>query len=738
MILSASLYAAPAIAQTPAGQDTGSVTRDSLRADSLRRKAGRRRQTLTNIRVEGVAPVVGHVNNLPDVRGTEIYAGKKTEVLHFDSLTVNTALNVTRSVLGRVPGMNVTETENSGFPSNGIGFRGLNPIQSVEMNVRQDGVNIVADLYGYPETYYTPPVEALDRVELIRGASSLQFGPQFGGVVNYILRDGTPNTKPTYEIRQTGGSFDTYNSYASVSGGVNKLTYFAYGQYRGQQGWRENSDVTQLSASGRLGYQANDRVRLGAEYTLLRNRIHMPGGLDNDQFNADSRQSTRTRNWLASPWNIAALTLDADLSKTTRVSSKLSYMFSQRYLVWRNEDGGPSATDEIDPVTNSFAPREVEREYFKNVTNETRLLTTYNLFGRAQSLATGFRVFAGNLHRQEGGPGTTGSDFDMSLTAPYEKDIKFNNTNVSGFVENVFRLSDRFSVTPGVRVEYLHSTARGYTDTAFTPDPQNRTFALAGVGAQYHTTGSTTLYANITQAYRPIEYSYLTPFASLSRIDPNIKDPKGYNADVAWRGNLGQAIDFDLGLFYLAYHDRIGLISGVDSLGTPFTERTNVANSVHKGAETYVDVRPFALFHAPASWGNFGVFDALGYTHARYTTGTYAGNTVEYAPSVVNRAGLSYEKGRLASTAQWSSTSRQFGDANNTTLGYDATVGIIPAYQLVDLSAKYRIMHRTTIGAGVNNLANLHYFTFRTSEYPGPGIIPGIGRAYYVTFSTGL
>lgn len=682
--------------------------------------------------------MVGHIDNLPDIRGTEIYAGKKTEVLHMDSLAVNTALNVTRSVLGRVPGLNVTETENSGFPSNGIGFRGLNPVQSVEMNTRQSGINIVADLYGYPETYYTPPVEALDRVELIRGASSLQFGPQFGGVVNYILRNGSYNTAPTFQFRQTAGSFETYNSYLSVAGGSSKLTYFAFGQYRNQQGWRPNSDVTQLSAAGRVVYDLTPRVKVGAEYTMLRNRIHMPGGLDNEQFNTDSKQSTRARNWLGSPWNIAALTLDAKLSSSTQLSSKLSYMFSQRYLVWRNEDGGPSATDDIDPTTNQFVPREVEREHFTNVTDETRLRTTYSLFGHMHTFATGFRVFAGTLHRQEGGPGTTGSDFDMSLTDSWETDVKFDNTNVAGFVENVFRFSNRFSITPGFRVEYLHSTARGYTDTAFNADPRNRTFALAGIGAQYHTTSSTTLYANITQAYRPIEYSFLTPFASLTRIDPNIKDPKGYNADIAWRGNLGRVIDFDIGAYYLAYHDRIGLVSGVDSLGAPFTERTNVANSVHKGTETYVDFRPLALVGAPESWGSLGLFDALGYTHARYTSGDYAGNTVEYAPSVINRAGITYELNRLSSTVQWSAISRQFGDANNTVAGYDATVGVIPAYQIVDLSAKLRMNAKTFVGAGVNNLNNLHYFTYRTSEYPGPGIIPGVGRSYYVTFSTGF
>ena len=114
------------------------------------------------------APPRAMIGNLPDVRGTEIFAGKKTETIEVDSLPMNSAQDVSRQLFSRAPGANISETATSGFPSNGIAFRGLNPVQSVEMNVRQDGVNIVADLYGYPETYYTPPVEAMERVEMVR------------------------------------------------------------------------------------------------------------------------------------------------------------------------------------------------------------------------------------------------------------------------------------------------------------------------------------------------------------------------------------------------------------------------------------------------------------------------------------------------------------------------------------------------------------------------------------------
>jgi Outer membrane receptor for Fe3+-dicitrate len=316
--------------------------------------------------------------------------------------------------------------------------------------------------------------------------------------------------------------------------------------------------------------------------------------------------------------------------------------------------------------------------------------------------------------------------------------MKFGNFNAAAFAENEFHLTPRLSVTPGARFEFLHSTARGYTDTTFSPRSKNRSFALFGVGAQYQTSASTNIYANATQAYRPIEYSFLTPFASLTRIDPKLEDPKGFNIDLGWRGAIGDAVQFDVSVFDLIYRNRIGLISGVDSSGTPFTERTNVATSTHRGIEAYANVSLTTLLRSNPSAGSLDVYDALGYTHARYTSGEFNGNSVELAPAVVNRAGITYARGRGTVGLQWSFVSRQFTDANNTVASDDADVGVVPAYQLVDLSGKWQLYRTIGIDLGVNNVTNLSYFTMRTSEYPGPGIIPGIGRSIYLGVRAGF
>ena len=138
--------------------------------------------------------VMDGIGQMKDYAGGVIYAGMKNEVLDIDSLDANKAVNNTRQILGRIPGVDITENEMGGFTANGIGFRGFNPYQSIETNTRQNGYNISADLYGYNEAYYLPPMEAVKSITILEDGSALAFGPQLGGVVNYELKDGGPNS----------------------------------------------------------------------------------------------------------------------------------------------------------------------------------------------------------------------------------------------------------------------------------------------------------------------------------------------------------------------------------------------------------------------------------------------------------------------------------------------------------------------------------------------------------------
>ncbi len=695
-------------------------------------------QQLQEVVITGVRAITG-MGYLADSKDNIIYSSKKTEVLLLDSLDANTAQNNPRQVLGRVPGANYSETEGSGFPSNGIAFRGLNPLQSIETNTRQNGYNITADLYGYPESYYLPPLEAVERIEVTRGASSLQFGPQFGGVINYILKKGSTTKPIELNLQQTAGSFGLYNSFLSAGGQLGKFNYYGFAQYQTIDGWRPNSDNKKITAFGRLTYQASKKLSVGVEYSLLRNRVHMPGGFTDSLFYADSRASYRARNWLTSPWNILTGTLDWKISPVTSFSVKSSFNSSARDLVWRNEDGGPAAKDEIDPTTNQYVNRESQHEGFESLTTEARLLSHFQLGNIRNTLAAGVRLFSGSMKRQGGGEGTTGSDFDFTLVTPgYEYDLDFTTTNFAPYIENTFHLNERLAITPGVRFEHIKSTIKGFnpnedkTTIIYSDQARERNILLAGIGVQYKISHSTNLYINWSQAYRPIDYSSLRPLGTIATVDPNLKDSKGFNADAGFRGSIRNYLNFDVGGFYMQYNDRIGVIEITNANGNISPFRTNVANSIHQGLETYIEFNPVKGFTKHSKW-SVSIFNSLALIDAKYASGDFKNKLVEYAPRSINRVGINASIKRISTTFLVSNTAQSFGDASNATMpSPDAVAGLIPSYTVMDWSSTWHIKNYN-LKLGINNLTDQRYFTKRTDEYPGPGIIPSIGRCMYVS-----
>ena len=165
------------------------------------------------------------LQQIPEIVGTSIYAGKKSSLLVLKNVEGNISTNVMRQVMAKIPGIHIWENDGSGIQI-GVATRGLSPNRSWEFNVRQNGYDISADPYGYPEAYYNPQLQAVQRIEVIRGHGALQYGSQFGGMINYILRDGSEFKKPfQVETQQTVGSFGLSNIYAGAGGQSGKWNF---------------------------------------------------------------------------------------------------------------------------------------------------------------------------------------------------------------------------------------------------------------------------------------------------------------------------------------------------------------------------------------------------------------------------------------------------------------------------------------------------------------------------------
>lgn len=685
---------------------------------------------------------ISEIERLPDVQGTIIYAGKKNEVIRLDKLDADLSTNNTRQVFAKVPGLSIWENDGSGIQV-GIATRGLSPNRSWEFNVRQNGYDISSEVFGYPESYFSPPMEALEKIELVRGAASLQFGPQFGGLLNYEIKKAPKDKAFSFETQQTKGSYGLYNAYNAVGGTYKKISYYAYFHHRSADGWRNNSRYAINTGYASLTYDITSKLKLAFQYTRMDYQSQQPGGLTDQQFSQNARQSSRARNWMSTPWNVGAVILDYKMNANANWNLKLFTTNAERNSVGYTR--GINLADSFNISMNSYTPRQVDKDQYVNYGAELRFLQSYPLLNQKSALALGVRAYKGATWRRQLGTGTTGNGFDLSLSKPgYGRELKFETENYALFAENNFKLGHRLTITPGLRCELVNSDARGFINTTASgtiqPATQKRTIILGGIGAGFKTSIETNLYANFSQCYRPVTYSELTPAATTDIIDPNLKDASGYNADFGFRGALKNFLQFDVGAFYLYYNNRIGTI-----LQDKVAYRTNIGASISKGIETFVELDLFKLLNRHSTMAQLRVFSSYAFVDARYTrwnnpalagdpAKAIEGKRVENAPQQIGRYGITYRFKALSITAQLSQVSESFTDAVNTEKANAAgTVGKIEAYQVLDLSTTYLLLSKYTLKAGLNNLTDEVYATRRAGGYPGPGLLPANGRTFFVS-----
>ena len=676
---------------------------------------------------------------LPEIVGTNIYAGKKNALIVLENVQGNITNNTMRQVLAKVPGIHIWESDPSGIQI-GIAARGLSPNRSWEFNVRQNGYDIAADPFGYPEAYYNPQLQAVQRIEIVRGQGALQYGPQFGGMVNYILKNGSEINKPVeFESQQTIGSNGLLNSFNAIGGKKGKVNYYTFFDQRNGEGWRNNSQFFTKAGFGSVTYRFTNQFSLTFELMHSQFRSQQPGGLTDAQIKQDAQQSFRSRNWFDIKWTTPAITLQYEINDHSRWYTKIFGTIGDRNSVGFLQ--GIAVKDTINAATNQYNNRIVNLDRYRNYGIESRLITNYLIGKMKNTVSGGIRLYTGTTDRLADGKGTTGSNYDVSVTGLYPRDVRFESNNAAAFIENIFRLSDQLYIIPGIRYEWLEGAASGRNGLSSTGMAINlqditrsRSFLLGGIGTEFHLTPQTELYANISQAYRPIQFANLQAPPTTDVIDPDLKDGRGYNVDIGYRGKVNNYLQFDVSGFYLQYNNRVGTISPT---GTNYRLITNVGASTSKGIETYIEFNPVRAF-TKSTQADVIVFSSYAYTDAQYSGNHQDAHTkgkkVENAPQHIFRGGISAGYQSLLFTTQLSYVSGTYSDANNTvTVSDNATTGYIPAYAITDLTASYKFSKNLNLKAGINNLWDARYFTRRAGGYPGPGAMPGDGRTFFVS-----
>ncbi len=684
--------------------------------------------------------------SLPDVYETYIYAGKKTDLLQLNPLKGNMAQNMARLQFAQIPGLNMWQMDGAGTQLN-IGTRGTDAHRDIEMNMRQNGYMTNSDAFGYPENHYTVPLQAVQAVQYVRGSAALQFGPQFGGMMNYVLKEGDTTKALAIESEQTAGSNGLFNSYNAVGGTVGKFQYYAYYDNRSGDGWRDNSQFHYYAYYADATYHFTKKISLSFQYSKMKYVQQIAGGLTDTQFDANPKQSKRARNYFEPDINLAAIILKSSLGANTELNITTHFLFGQRNSVQFLNAG--NIADTINAAINNFNPRQVDRDYYNGFTTEARIRHGYRLRSLTSSLSAGLRYFTEVTKRKQKGLGTTGSNFDLLLTQPYGTNLRFTTYNYAVFAENLFQITKAFSFTPGVRYEVIDTRMTGLINHATDNVDYNgnRSFPLFGMGLQYNLNKSGEFYGNISQEYRPFLNANVTPADRLDMIDPNLKDVKGYDIDLGYRGNYKNILSWDVNAFYVFYGDRIGLTTFTDAYGSTHLYTTNIGDAVAKGIESYIEVSLLKAGNTAPADNDIRIFNSLSYTHARYQNAAISksgvntsihGNHVENTPDWIEKAGVTFKHKMANLRIQYSYSGKQYNDAINTVFSSNGITGIIPSYSIWDATFNWQFLHSYRISAGVNNITDEHYFNRRITMYPGPGILPADGRTFYVSFGVKL
>ncbi len=687
-----------------------------------------------------------NVGYMPPVKGVRLNNGTNA-IIQLESLSGAKSLGNPREVYAKIPGLNIWENDGAGIQVD-IGGRGLSPKRTANFNTRQNGYDISADALGYPESYYTPPVEALSNIEIVRGSAALQFGTQFGGLLNFVIRDPVDHSPFEFTSRNTAGNYGYLSTFNRVSGSTSRLEYQAYHLYKRGDGYRENAGYYQHQAFAELSYYLTESWKIGMEFTHMNYLAKQPGGLTDKAFEEDPRQSIRERNWFGVNWNLLALKSSAELGEKGTIDFRTFGMISDRKSL--GFLGKVTQTDNSDS-------RKMIYSDFRNVGAELRYLQKYSLVDQGEdafqirgAFVVGARYYQGETQTRQGrAAGGDGADFTFLNPSDVENSsFTYPSTNNAFFLENTFFIGEKWRLNLGARLEYIDTRSKGFYKK-YSIHPINydtlqvnkvrdsnrvqRTVPLFGIGTTYKLNSKSSLYLNLTQNYRAINFSDIRVNNPNVVVDTTIRDEYGFTAELGFRGLLKDYLLYDIAAFYLFYGDKIGIAPIPNSIKK---QRTNIGDAQNFGLETLLEVDWVELLKVDDKWG-LKTFVNVAYIEANYISSkepNYVGNKVEYVSPLTLRSGITMDYEQLRLKVQVSYNAPQFSDASNALEpSGDAVIGQVPAYTVLDLSGRYKFKKHFQIEFGVNNLLNETYFTRRATGYPGPGILPAQGINPYLT-----
>jgi Fe(3+) dicitrate transport protein len=676
------------------------------------------------------APLTERIQVVPGrLAGTSDYLARipgSVDVL--DRHTLDSAnVFTTNEALRKVPGLNVRDEEGLGLRPN-IGVRGTDPTRSTRVLLLEDGVPLTYAPYGDNSSYYHPPVDRFESVEVLKGSGQIAYGPMtVGGVINYITP--LPPIRPRGRINLAVGNRDYLNGHATFGSTSGKVGYLLDAMRKQSDGARDNVSSTLHDVNGKLVVSASPRQSLtmranyygensNVTYSGLREdewRINPRGNVfSNDFFYTDRGGASATHQWTPG----AALAI-----------STTSYVSSFRRHWWRqSSNSAQRPSDAGDPACGGMANLHTTcgnegrlRQYYV-YGFEPRVHAAYRVSGVGVEADLGLRVHHERQDRlQKNGDTPTARDGRVV------EDNERLNTAFSAFMQQRVRLGS-VTVTPGIRLEHVLyersnrlANVSGHTEV---------TKLIPGVGMAQRLGDRATWFAGVHRGFAPPRTEDIINNATGGVVD---LDPElSWNFELGVRSEPWPGVGVDATLFRMDYENQIVAASVAGGIGATLT---NGGQTLHQGLETAIRLdssRAFgtahnvyvraALTHLPIARFEGVRFSRIpGFGHVQIT-----GNRLPYAPEHLATVGIGYALAdRFDVLIEGVRVGRQFGDDLNTLAGTpDGQRGELPAHLTWNAAVNYRLpILNATVFATVKNLTDRLYIADRAR-----GLLPGAPR----------
>lgn len=665
---------------------------------------------------------------LPDVRGTEIYAGKKTTVLT-PSDTQAGLTNNFRLALSQAPGLFLSEESS---PLISIGARGFDPHRAQYFQVLKDGLPIHADPFGYPESYYTPPLAAVESIEIIRGGASLLYGPQPAGALNFVTYSPRSNKPFHFTTENTFGSYGLFSNYTSVDGTVDRLGYLAYFNHRQSDGFRTaNSDYEINQGSAKLVLAVSPTARFILNIDATAEEHGEPGGLASaaspvtpfTRFYSQNRDlATRTFDRFELERYASYLKYQQDITEDTLLEIATWGGYYRRYS--KRQRGGGFG---IIPNGANANTNDIENQEFYNFGFEPRVRHDYEALGNTHTFTGGFQVYHNHAPRTDERGNTPFAD-----SGQLRRDTTRETTYLAFFAENRFKFG-KLSIVPALRLENywtdisesvnLDKLAAG---RPLGSSSEHEFVALPGIGVEYEIATGQALYANASQAYRPNLFTEGFSSAANAVVDTNIQPGDIWQYEVGWRGEPQPWLSWDTSLFFVDFGNRTGTVA--NGAGPGLALITNTGRSHTFGWDTAAGLDLIGLTDQiqgstlGQAWGRFRLQAALTLQNGKFVSGRQDGNNTQYTPNVLLRTGAVWEH-TIGSISLLNTLSGPFYADDNNTRQRE-----VPSFNVWDLVATVNVYRDiVSLTFGVNNLLDEDYF----NRVRNDGIDPAARRNYF-------